>query len=96
MDHIALDSPVVTMDRNDAQKYYFAMGPPYIATARDMFSIVTNVSLSPRFTIITPSLAGRNVWRHPELLRLLHAKILQTRMFGKYTRARDSILASAT
>jgi hypothetical protein len=41
MDHIAPDSPVVTMERKEALKYYFAMGPPYIATARDMFSIVT-------------------------------------------------------
>jgi hypothetical protein len=41
MDHIAPDSPVVTMERKEAEKYYFAMGPPYIATARDMFSIVT-------------------------------------------------------
>jgi hypothetical protein len=41
MDHIAPNSPVVTMNREVAWKYYFAMGPPYIATARDMFSIVT-------------------------------------------------------
>lgn len=41
MDHIAPDSPVVTMEREEARKYYFAMGPPYIATARDMFAIVT-------------------------------------------------------
>jgi hypothetical protein len=40
MDHIAPDSPIVTMDRGVAQKYYFAMGPPYIATTRDMFAIV--------------------------------------------------------
>jgi hypothetical protein len=32
------------------------------------------VSLSPRFTMITLTIAGRNVWLHPELLRLLHAK----------------------
>jgi hypothetical protein len=41
MDHIAPDSPIVTMARQDAWDYYSGMGPPYIATARDMFSIVT-------------------------------------------------------
>jgi hypothetical protein len=41
MDHIAPDSPIVTMPRRKALKFYPAMGPPYIATARDMFSIVT-------------------------------------------------------
>jgi hypothetical protein len=41
MDHIGLDSPIATMERKEAEKYYYAMGPPYIATARDMFSIVT-------------------------------------------------------
>jgi hypothetical protein len=41
MDHIAPDSPVVTMPRGEAQNYYYAMGPPYIATAKDMFAIVT-------------------------------------------------------
>jgi hypothetical protein len=41
MDRIAPDSPVVTMKNRMALQYYTAMGPPYIATARNMFSIVT-------------------------------------------------------
>ena len=41
MDHIAPDSPVVNMDRHEMREYFSAMGPPYVATARDMFSIVT-------------------------------------------------------
>ena len=41
MDHIAPDSPVVSMSMDEARKFYIGMGPPYIATARDMFAIVT-------------------------------------------------------
>ena len=35
-------SPVATMDRKEAFDYYMAMGPPYVATAKDMYSIVVS------------------------------------------------------
>jgi hypothetical protein len=33
-------TPVANMTRNEAADYYFAMGPPYIATGKDMHAIV--------------------------------------------------------
>lgn len=34
-------TPISNLSRNDARDYYMAMGPPYIATARDLYQIVT-------------------------------------------------------
>ncbi|KAG7354688.1 hypothetical protein IV203_004044 [Nitzschia inconspicua] len=39
-----LPTPVSNMTRKEATDYYFAMGPPYVATAKDMWSIVTTWS----------------------------------------------------
>ena len=42
-------SPVSELSRKDAFDYYSAMGPPYIATAKDMWSIVNKWSeIAPR------------------------------------------------
>jgi hypothetical protein len=35
-----LPTPVSNMTRKEASDYYFAMGPPYVATAKDMYAIV--------------------------------------------------------
>mmetsp|Transcript_12848 Transcript_12848/g.32359 ORF Transcript_12848/g.32359 Transcript_12848/m.32359 type:complete len:534 (-) Transcript_12848:95-1696(-) len=37
-------TPLKNMSRNQGFNYYFAMGPPYIATAKDMWSIVNKWS----------------------------------------------------
>jgi hypothetical protein len=43
------DTPVANMTRQEAVEYYNAMGPPYIATAKDMYTIVkTWSSIVPR------------------------------------------------
>ena len=34
------NTPVATMDRKEAKDYFAAMGPPYVATAKDMYAIV--------------------------------------------------------
>jgi peptidyl serine alpha-galactosyltransferase len=39
-----LPTPVSNMTPKEARNFYFAMGPPYIATAKDMWSIVTTWS----------------------------------------------------
>ena len=41
MNRIIPNSPVDRMDRREAFDYYMAMGPPYVATAKDMYAIVT-------------------------------------------------------
>ncbi|CAJ1891238.1 unnamed protein product [Cylindrotheca closterium] len=33
-------SPVLKLDKKEADDYYYGMGPPYIATAKDMYAIV--------------------------------------------------------
>ena len=35
-----LPTPVANMTKKEARDYYFAMGPPYVATAKDMYAIV--------------------------------------------------------
>jgi hypothetical protein len=42
-------TPVATMEQQEAKDYYNAMGPPYVATAKDMYAIVkTWSSIVPR------------------------------------------------
>ncbi|KAL3902623.1 MAG: hypothetical protein SGILL_010761 [Bacillariaceae sp.] len=35
-----LPTPVSNMTKQEARDYYFSMGPPYVATAKDMYAIV--------------------------------------------------------
>lgn len=42
--HDRLPTPVSNMTAKEARDFYFAMGPPYVATAKDMWSLVTTWS----------------------------------------------------
>lgn len=61
-----LPSPVLNMTQKEAFDFYFSMGPPYVATAKDMWSIVTTWSdIVPRVHDQYPHLLAeyvRSVW----------------------------------
>ena len=57
-----LPTPVANMTTEEASDYYFAMGPPYVATAKDMYSIVTTWSdIVPRVHDEYPQLLAEYV-----------------------------------
>jgi hypothetical protein len=58
-----LPTPVANMTRQEAFDYYMAMGPPYVATARDMYAIVTTWSdIVPRVHDEYPHLLAEYVY----------------------------------
>lgn len=59
-----LPSPVLNMTQKEAFDFYFSMGPPYVATAKDMWSIVTTWSdIVPRVHDEYPHLLAEYVQR---------------------------------
>ena len=82
-------SPITTMAENEAWNYYTAMGPPYIATAKDMYTIVSTwAEIVPRVHDNYPHLLAGTItgpcarvfplcsWFSLRMVRILHITCL--------------------